>query len=454
MKQKERINEIRELKQALRDSLLAHPDILSLGIGYRIKGGKITDEICLIAGVSHKLPEDKLDAKRLIPKSLTYFSRSKGREITAGVDVQERAVPEPYQCGPCTTDLESRVRPVPGGFSISADGGGTLGGWVWDNISDQTVLLSNNHVLGGTVGENVLQPSSTDGGVPADHFADVLRSGSLDATIAAPIDTNDVSYRIECIGAGVYETTEPTLGMQVEKTGQTTGHTCGTVIQIAVDVGHYGSINDFEVYTDTTGQRFAYYGDSGSLIVERTHPDPDATWQRVVGLLWGGDPSDYNAYAHTIDDVFTDLNLSTVCAGVLSNLTTYGESSIRRKSRKKSLLPGIRGGFARNMEKRLLKMENGRTLVDLLHRERTDIVRLITQGDGQLAVEKALVPILKGKRTTLDVLEHRLTKKDIKNIAKVLEVAEVDHPGMKKSLRFVKPLLKRATNRTIKSLLG
>ena len=173
----------------------------------------------------------------------------------------------------------------------------------------------------------------------------------------------------------------------------------------------------------------------------------------MVGLLWGGDPSDYNAYGHTIDDVFTDLSLSTICAGIASNLTTYGEASIRRKARKKSRLPGIRGGFARTMERRLLKLGKGKTLVDLLHRERTDIIRLFAQGDGQRAIEKALVPILRGKRTTLDVLKHRLTKKDVKNIMRVVEVAEADYPGMKRSLKFIKPLLKRAEKRTIKSLL-
>ena len=205
-----------------------------------MKKGKPTDEICIVAGVAHKLPENKLDSRRIIPKTLTHYSRKKGKSLSVRVDVQEKAAPEPYQCGGCGTDLESRVRPVPGGFSIGAAHGGTLGGWVWDNITDQAVLITNNHVLGGTVGENVLQPSSSDGGVAADHFADVLRTGTLDATIAAPIDTDDISYNIECVGPGVYETTEPTLGMAVEKTGQTTSHTCGTVIQIAVDEGHYG----------------------------------------------------------------------------------------------------------------------------------------------------------------------------------------------------------------------
>lgn len=212
MKQRERINEIREIKQALRTKLLAHPDILSLGIGYRIKNGKITDEICLVAGVHHKKPEKKLDPKRIIPNKLNHFSRTKGKDISVRVDVQERGVPAMYQCEACATDLETRVRPVPGGFSISADHGGTLGGWVWDNITNQAVLLSNHHVLGNTVGANVRQPSSSDGGVAGDHFADVIRAGSLDATIAASIDTDDISYHIECIGPGVYETVEPTLG--------------------------------------------------------------------------------------------------------------------------------------------------------------------------------------------------------------------------------------------------
>ena len=45
MAAQKRIDEIRELKDALRDELLAHPDIHSIGIGYRKRGGQRTDEL-------------------------------------------------------------------------------------------------------------------------------------------------------------------------------------------------------------------------------------------------------------------------------------------------------------------------------------------------------------------------------------------------------------------------
>jgi hypothetical protein len=443
------INEIKQIKQANRDKLFANPDVVSVGIGYRKKKGNLTDEVCIVVGVRRKLPKKQLDASRIIPSELTYYSPEQAKEIAACVDVQEKGMPSNYACSACTTDLESRVRPVPGGFSISGDEGGTLGGWVWDNVTGQVVLLSNEHVLGDTGGTDVLQPSFTDGGVAADHFADVLRAGTLDAAIAVPIDVDDIEYNIECVGPAVYETAEPTLGMVVEKTGQTTAHTCGTVPQIAIDVGHYGSRNDFEVYTDTDGVRFAYYGDSGSLVVEQ---NDGAAWKRVIGLLWGGDPSDYNAYAHPINDVFGDLNLATVCAS-LTQASEFGEPEIRGLSQFESPGSGMRRSFARLIERRLLKYSAGKELVDLVHQERTEVVRFFADAEGQRALARALVPMLKGKHTTLDVLNHAVTQEDVENVNRVLELAKADYPNMKKSVKLVSRLLRDATGRAIKDLL-
>ena len=155
----------------------------------------------------------------------------------------------------------------------------------------------------------MFQPSFTEGGVAGDHFADVLRTGTLDVTIAEPINDNDVELKIEGVGPAVYEVTDATLEMLVEKTGQTTGHTVGEVVLIDDESDHYGSTVDMEVDTSSPGTRFADYGDSGALIVERNHFDGEE-WKRIVGLLWGGDPHAENAYARHIDDIFADLNLT------------------------------------------------------------------------------------------------------------------------------------------------
>lgn len=452
----EKIRRLEAVKAHFREQLLAHPDVTSVGIGFREKGGKRTREVCLIVTVHRKLPPEDVPPNRLIPERLSFFSRGAAEQITAEVDVQESGVAEMYACGTCTTNLDARVRPVPGGFNISGPpGGGTLGGWVWDNVTDAIVLISNNHVLGGTVGANIIQPG---GGGLADRIAQVVRTGTLDATIGAPTGTGIVDATIECSGPAVYEVTAPQLDMQVEKVGQTTSLTCGTVTQVSIDRGHYGSTNDFRVDTDDPAVRFAYYGDSGSLIVERNHPD-GRDWKRVVGLLWGGIPSEFNAFAHPIEDVFADLNLTTVCAGVLANIIENLFSSSTSFAAAPAFGPSRRSrmpmkGMARHVEKQMVQTKNGRQIAELLDRHRADVIGLLLDPDGWRASVAALQPILADKVTSFELVEHRVTQADIRNLERVVAVAEKRRPDLKPLIALAALLLKRAEGRSIGELLG
>jgi hypothetical protein len=450
-----RMQEFREAKEALREELLRHPDVHSIGIGYRQRNGKTTAELALILSVRRKLPEKVLDKARILPRQMNYFSRQNNKTITVPVDVQESGDAEPYVCGACNTNLLARVRPVPGGFSISGPPGtGTLGGWVWDNVGDRTVLISNNHVLGGLAGSSVRQPGAADGGVPADAFASVVRTATLDATIAAPTASGDAIASIECLGGAVFETVDPALDMQVEKVGRTTSRTCGTVTQVAIDRNHFGSANDFRVDTDDPAVRFAFYGDSGSLIVERTHPT-GANWKRVVGLLWGGIPDEFNAFGHPINDVFADLNLKTVCAGIIEEILDsivfsapeFGISVDAEGQR-------LRKGFAREIEKRFLEHRIGKQIHDHLHRNRADIVQFLMTGDGRRAAVAAIRPILARKVTTDELLDHALTQEDVENFARLIRTAQKLRPRMKVAFQLAETLVKRAKGRTIASLLS
>ncbi len=450
-----KIQQFREAKDALSKELLRHPDVHSVGIGYRVKNGKKTNELALILSVRRKLPEEVLDKSRILPKQLSYFSKENNRTITLPVDVQESGVAEPYVCGTCDTNLKARVRPVPGGFSISGPPGtGTIGGWVWDDLADQTVLISNNHVLGGLAGSSVRQPGASDGGLPADIFANVVRTGTLDATIAAPGAAGDASSTIECLGGAVFETADPALDMEVEKVGRTTSRTCGTITQIAIDRDHYGSTNDFEVDTDDPAIRFAFYGDSGSLIVERVHPT-GAGWKRVVGLLWGGVPEEFNAFAHPIEDVFANLNLKTICAGIIEEILesivfSAAEFGVQTDGQGRKL----RKGFARELEKRFQEYRIGKQIDDILHRHRADIIQFLMTGDGRRAAFAAIRPILETKVTTEEVFQHALTKDDVNNLARLIRTASRLKPKMKVAFRLAEALLRRAEGRTIATLLA
>ena len=440
---------MREAQAQYLDQLLEIPGVHGVGIGYKKTGGETTEELALVVRVDSKLPEALVDPREMIPSEVTFYSSTYAEEVSIPTDVQESARPVEY---PCIADnaLRVRVRPIPGGYSIRqpANGGGTLGGWVWDELNDQVVLLSNNHVLGSTAGADVIQPGS--GSVPADHFADVVRTGTLDATIAAPIDTDDVELAIEGIGPAVYEVAQATLGMLVEKSGATTEHTTGQVVLVNYISNHYGSTNDFEVDRDPGIDRMAYYGDSGSLIVERTHPS-GSSWKRVVGLLWGGVPSERNAYAHQIEDVFDNLNLTSVCAGVLEQIfddlfeESYAEALVPRK---------LWRGMARGIEKRLARSDRGQEALKLLHFHRVEAVQLLRDREIRRALAASTVPFVRGAWTTDEVFNREVTDEDAERFERVLEIVEERQPDLRKPLDFAKEMLAEVHGRRLKDIFG
>jgi len=117
-----------------------------VGIGRKEVGAERTDTLALLFYVARKQPVARLSAER-IPESVTFYSRKAQREFRLPTDVIETPPVQFEQ------DPEARIRPVPGGVSFGISGStGTLGGWVWDETDDTIVCLSNNHVLGNTVG--------------------------------------------------------------------------------------------------------------------------------------------------------------------------------------------------------------------------------------------------------------------------------------------------------------
>lgn len=470
MKKNDPMRRCREVKAQFTEKLLGHPDIHGIGIGYKRKGKKKTRTLCIVLHVCKKLPLDKLEKDRIIPKKLSCYSSEEEKTISVPTDVREVPVPKPeVACGSCSTDFESRARPVPGGYSIGLVGvaGGTLGGWVWDRDTDQLVLLSNEHVLGSTAGDAVIQPSDFDGGsFPGDHFADVVRGGTLDASIADANNGDDVALDIECSGPAVYEIADATLEMVVEKVGQTTGLTCGLVELVDYDSGHYGSRND--LWIDGDGADFSQGGDSGSLYVEQTHPN-GSDWKRIVGIHWGGSGDD--GIGHPIRAVFDDMNLTTVCGGLIEALIesifsseaeeAEAEAETQRLSPRRFPAPFSRRrkgkrfhvGIARDFEKRIQDSKVGAMALKTLRAHRADAVNFLMDGDGWRSAVAALSPILAGKVTTDEVLEHRITARDIDNFKRMLKVAARVRPKGKPLIKMAEKLLTKAESRTLNAVI-
>jgi len=153
----------RELRDALaqaKQSLRGHPDVVSVGIGFRYRGGVRTDELAIVVGVRRKLPPAEVARERLIPARIAdqptdvvQYGQIKALELTA------------------------KRRPCPPGYSIGHGlvTAGTLGAWVRRGQGSERYILSNNHVLAASneasIGDFIRQPGRADGGTEDDRFA-------------------------------------------------------------------------------------------------------------------------------------------------------------------------------------------------------------------------------------------------------------------------------------------
>jgi len=215
-------------------------------------------------------------------------------------------------------------RPVPIGVSTGHPDitAGTIGCRVIGVIDGNDVYyaLSNNHVYANsnnaTIGDNVLQPGSVDGGVdPYDAIGTLsdfewIEFGPrgenyIDAAIAFTT-TADVNNATPPDGYGTPSSTIRTddlLELPVQKYGRTTGQTTGVVdsINATVKVGYGGGFAIFVGQIFITPGTFSAGGDSGSLIVT----DPD---KNPVGLLFAG--SSTMTVANPIDAVLEAFDVT------------------------------------------------------------------------------------------------------------------------------------------------
>lgn len=209
--------------------------------------------------------------------------------------------------------------------------GGTLGSLV--ERGGTQYILSNNHVLAksdtAAIGDPIVQPGLIDAGLTPDTKCDATQattvanlsqfvnleaensasSSNIDAAIAQVVpgevdpsgnilflggtaDSNGVPVPgAPNAGAGVI----PTIGLEVAKSGRSTGLTCSTVLSVNVDTSvEYNKSCDgtgakftveYNNQVDVTGGDFGAEGDSGSLIVSQTTADP-------VALLYAGSDTD------------------------------------------------------------------------------------------------------------------------------------------------------------------
>jgi len=276
------LSTVQKVKQVSEDNLLVMPNVVGVGVGYKETKGKDTSTICIHVYVDKKLPKKELTSNSIVPSELDNVK----------TDVREVGYIEALA-------FKSRIRPTKPGYSIGhyKISAGTFGCLVKDACSPcRTYILGNNHVLANSnassTGDPILQPGKYDGGsYPADlvarlsRFVPILfnqpkRYNLVDAALAIPMDLRKVTASVA--GLGIPRgTVEATLGMDVIKSGRTTGTTVGKVIGVDATIAvNYGvGIGYFRSQTLTTDMSEG--GDSGSLLMSRKD-------RKATGLLFAG----------------------------------------------------------------------------------------------------------------------------------------------------------------------
>ena len=64
------LEKVKIVKRTYETMLLAKPNVVGVGIGYRIQDGQRTDNLAIIVMVSRKLPASQLEPAELIPTEI------------------------------------------------------------------------------------------------------------------------------------------------------------------------------------------------------------------------------------------------------------------------------------------------------------------------------------------------------------------------------------------------
>lgn len=325
--------------------LLKRRNVVGVGAGFKVVGGKTTDIAAVIIFVEKKMEPVALRKADLVP------SKWKG----VPTDVIETGPFRAYD-----VNRRARIRPAVPGVSIGhyQITAGTLGAVVVDRTDGRPLILSNNHVLANTtsgsdgrafLGDPIMQPGPSDGGrgdrdiiahllkvIPLGaaarpralsiphltvlgHVArllkvfnlpeppSVLNQNHIDAALARPV--NDKAVRPDILGIGpVSGVTEPRVGLRVQKSGRTSGVTTAKIVAVnaSVNVEYPTGVLSFTDQLVMT--HLGDPGDSGSLVVDEKY--------RAVGLFFAG--SETTSLANPIGRVLDALGVefpSTAQAG-------------------------------------------------------------------------------------------------------------------------------------------
>lgn len=308
------------------------PDVVSVCLGLKEVGGKLTKRRCVKVYLRRKKSLKHLKCEPLpttalvlVPSGSKHYS---ARRLPTDV-VEFKGIKLAAGCSKPGGDEPFPTVPSGAQIGPAGSGAGSLGCLVWSRESEQELLLTVGHLFSGGTGPilpgiPVFQPSyRTDRrlGVTVDGFIGNdtnPKSGFIDVALinrelpvtnqpwgaASPalqgfIDINEINR------------TKPSIYKVGSKTGLTYGDYSGYHPCIDTEIGEARNVLEFKLSPDDPSTCIAVEGDSGCLFVTRS---PDKTEGLVVGLLFAVEdvPNPTRAYVIPFDRIANRFNLEIV----------------------------------------------------------------------------------------------------------------------------------------------
>ncbi len=232
---------IERIKRYIRTNggtLMAMPNVTSVGIGHKQRAGQSKKEIALQFTVTRKLTLQDLRKESIaaIPSAMEF----EGEQIVTDVIERQYAATYVRVQLQAKSARKTRQDPICGGISVAnvAVTAGTLGAIVKDSASGAPLILSNWHVLhGGTgrVGDDIVQPGPfDDNNIARNKVGQLLRShlGLAGDCAVSTIEGRKVALDLLELGVTIDSIGKPALGDVIVKSGRTTGVTYGQVSRI------------------------------------------------------------------------------------------------------------------------------------------------------------------------------------------------------------------------------
>ncbi|MBA3356401.1 MAG: hypothetical protein H0U18_10815 [Pyrinomonadaceae bacterium] len=297
-------------------------NLVGVGIGEQISGGKHTGVMAVKFLVRIKYPDNQISDSDRLPREVNGYP----------VDVEQvgtfrRFMPPSSGAAPAMTmpDPRKKIRPAQPGCSIGFKDpnnqfimAGTFGALV--SKGTKRFILSNNHVIADEnnlpLGSSIFQPGFLDAGNPPNNgpIAKLTKfiplvpgtvTNKVDGAIAELNNKNLATNSVLFIGPPKGKTAGE-IDMVVHKFGRTTGFTVGRITSVETDVSvqyDAGIVNfqDQIIIVGLGAQPFSASGDSGSLILERST-------NKAVALLFAG--SSTHTIANHIKDVLSALSVT------------------------------------------------------------------------------------------------------------------------------------------------